>query len=94
VELGGKPYTDKIISENRVIRTFNETVSQEECEWHRDREDRVIRVLEGKGWKLQKDNELPFTLESNSVITIKKEQYHRLITGDTPLVVEITKHFK
>lgn len=92
--LGGKPYTDSPVSVSRFIRTFENTVTQEDCEWHRDSVDRTVRVIEGQGWKFQKDGTLPFTIGPGSVLSIKKEQYHRLIPGATALVLEITESGK
>ena len=48
------PYTNK-----GNIRTFSKDVNPEELVWHQDREDRMIEVLEGEGWSIQKDNMLP-----------------------------------
>jgi quercetin dioxygenase-like cupin family protein len=94
VALGGRPYTDSSVKGNSFIRTFENTITQEDCEWHRDSADRTVRVIEGKGWKFQKDGTLPFTIGPGSVINIKKEQYHRIIPGDTNLVVEIVENGK
>jgi len=38
------------------IRTFSKDVDPLSLLWHSDREDRMIEVLEGKGWKVQLDN--------------------------------------
>ena len=54
------PYYD-----NKNIRTFSEEVNELDLIWHRDREDRRIVVESGKGWKLQKDNQLPIVMEQN-----------------------------
>ena len=47
------------IKENIVRRTFTVDVDPSELVWHMDREDRVVKVLEGASWYLQMDNELP-----------------------------------
>ena len=49
-----KPYSHK-----NNIREFSKDVNEMDLVWHQDKEDRKIEVLEGKGWKFQKDNELP-----------------------------------
>jgi len=46
-------------------------------------------VLNKNDWKFQFDNKLPQKLEIDSVIKIKKEEYHRLIKGTSPLSLEI-----
>lgn len=82
------PYTD-IQSKDSFVRTFEPTVNESELVWHRDRRNRVIDVIEGKGWKLQFDNELPFELKEESPIFIPMKVYHRLIKGDGKLVIRV-----
>jgi len=58
--------------------------------WHRDDEDRVVKVLEvGKGWKFQYDNELPFKLKPNLEIFIARHEWHRVIKGNDKLLIKI-----
>jgi len=59
--------------------------------WHRDKEDREVTILEGKGWKFQYDDELPFELKEGDTISIKKLEYHRIIKGDTNLKIRLLK---
>jgi hypothetical protein len=82
------PFKEDII-ENSLIRTFDKSVCECELTWHRDKEDRVIEIIENSGWLFQYDNELPFLLEGT--INIKKESYHRVIKGDGILKVKVTK---
>jgi hypothetical protein len=84
------PYTETYTNPNTIHRTFKHSVDSEELCWHRDKQDREVRVLEGANWKLQLDNQLPIVLEHGNVYGIPKEKYHRLIKGDKDLVVEIT----
>ena len=44
------------------IRNFSKNVKKLELVWHKDDEDRDIEILEGKGWQMQFDDELPFEL--------------------------------
>ena len=44
------------------IRTFSKDVDPMELVWHQDKEDRHIEVLDGKGWSIQMDNQLPLVL--------------------------------
>ena len=53
-----KPYTEIKVRNGRV-RVFRENVREEDLIWHRDLKDRSLHVLEGNGWKLQRDNEEP-----------------------------------
>ena len=85
-----KPYTD-IQSNKGFIRTFKPTINESELVWHRDRKNRVINVLEGKGWQLQFDNELPFELTRNNPIFIPMNVYHRVIKGTGELKIKVTE---
>lgn len=88
-----KPYKETKLKKNKVIREFSSKTSSSELEWHLDKEDRIIEVLENKGgWKIQLDNELPVLLEDT--FFIPKETYHRVIKGDNQsnLIIKITKN--
>ena len=71
------------------IRTFSKDVDPMELVWHQDAEDREIEVLEGKGWELQMDNELPFELVRGDHIFIRESQIHRVHKGTTDLKIKI-----
>lgn len=83
------PYVDQRVDDKKIIRVFNEDVNSEELIWHRDKKDRVVRVLEGNSWKLQYDNQLPFEMLENEEYFIEAYQYHRIIKGRNNLVLEI-----
>ena len=51
-----------------------------------------IEILEGEGWQFQLENCLPWLLKKGMVFDIKKEEFHRLIRGVTPLKCRIYKH--
>jgi len=78
------PYID-----NSNIRTFSKDVNPKDLIWHMDDEDRNIEVLEGKGWKFQRDNELPLDLKEGISIFIPQHQVHRVIKGKTDLKIQI-----
>jgi len=78
------PYTD-----NSNIRTFSKDVNTMDLIWHMDDEDRNIEVLEGKGWKFQRDDELPLELTEGIRIFIPRHQVHRVIKGTTDLKIQI-----
>lgn len=78
------PYID-----NSNIRTFSKDVNAMDLIWHMDDEDRNIEVLEGKGWKFQRDDELPLVLKEGDRIFIPRHQVHRVIKGETDLKIQI-----
>ena len=82
------PYKE-VIESNVIVRTFSEDVESEELVWHRDKNDRVVEVIQSNGWKFQMDNELPKTLESGNVVEIPKETFHRVIKGEGNLIIKI-----
>jgi hypothetical protein len=83
------PFEQKQISENKVQRRFLKTVNKSELVWHMDREDRLVKVIEGKSWKLQIDNTLPVELEVGKEYYIPRMTFHRIIKGDSDLILEI-----
>lgn len=85
----GKPYW-----EEADIRQFDQNRDDAEYVWHRDAEDREVEILDGEGWQFQIDKCLPWLLKKGMIFDIKKEEYHRLIKGATPLKCRIYKHAK
>ena len=79
-----QPYKD---SSN--IRSFSKNVKKLELVWHKDDEDRDIEILEGKGWQMQFDDELPFELVKRDHIFIKRHRVHRIHKGTTDLKIKI-----
>ena len=82
--ISGNPYVD-----DGNIRTFDIKRPATDYVWHRDKEDRTIKLLEGEGWQLQIQDCLPFLLNLNQEIRIPKMVYHRLIKGYNTLRIEI-----
>ena len=78
------PYKD-----NSNIRSFSKNVKKKELVWHKDDEDRDIEILEGKGWQMQFDDELPFDLVKGDHIFIKRHHIHRIHKGVTDLKIKI-----
>jgi quercetin dioxygenase-like cupin family protein len=83
------PYTNTPITQTSVIREFSSEVDPMELVWHQDEEDRTIEILEGEGWQLQRDNELPLELKTGDIIFIPMGQIHRVIKGNTNLKIQI-----
>jgi len=74
---------------DKIVREFKGDVDPSELIWHRDREDRLIKVIEANGWGYQLDNQLPLPLEDGQELFIPKMMYHRVIKGVGSLVVEV-----
>lgn len=89
-----QPYTNIPITQTSVIREFSSKVDPMELVWHQDEEDRTIKILEGEGWQLQRDNELPLALQEGDIIFIPMGQIHRVIKGNTNLKIQITKQWR
>ncbi len=51
--------------------------------------DRKVTIVEAGGWSFQMDDGLPNKLSNAQQITIPKFVWHRVIKGDSPLIVEI-----
>jgi len=88
------PYTNTPITQTSVIREFSSEVDPMELVWHQDEEDRTIEILEGEGWQLQRDNELPLVLQKGDIIFIPMGQIHRVIKGNNNLKIQITKQWQ
>jgi hypothetical protein len=84
------PYTDLEITDQYIIREFNENIDPIELLWHRDDEDRTIEILEGIDWQIQLDNSLPSSLSQR--IFIPRHMWHRTIKGTGPLKIKIYKN--
>ena len=84
-----KPYKDKQLTETSKIRVFKSDVDSGELQWHRDREDRLVEVMEGNGWKFQLDNQLPINLTEGQVLLIPQGTYHRIFKGKDDLKIKI-----
>lgn len=84
------PFKQEIV-DDKIVRTFSIDVENEELKWHRDRENRIVEVLEGGFWYLQMDNELPIELVKGKKYYIPEGVYHRVIKGIRDLKVQITK---
>jgi quercetin dioxygenase-like cupin family protein len=85
-----KPYTQTITG-NTILREFAHDTDSHELVWHRDKKDRIVRVIEGNGWKFQLDNMLPILLHEGQEIFIPKETFHRVIKGTNTLKIQITE---
>lgn len=84
------PFEETVVGESR-IRTFNKDVLTEELVWHRDKEDRLVEIIEGNGWELQLDDKLPVKMNNGDRFIIPEGVYHRVKRGIDKLVIKITR---
>ena len=82
-----------IYTDNGDIRTFDNP-NEDDLVWHRDKENRHIDVLEGEGWSLQYEDELPTEMHVGDEFYIPEMVFHRLIKGSTKLVLRLEKYEK
>ena len=87
------PFEEEQIDNYNFIRTFSEDVDEMDLIWHTDKENRVVNVLEGNGWKFQFDEELPIEMTKGKSISIEKGRLHRVIKGNGPLKIKVFKYF-
>jgi hypothetical protein len=89
------PFREARLSDDRLLREFSRDVPSDELIWHRDRETRTVRVLEGRGWALQLDGATPTPLRLGESHHIPAGTWHRLLRRPEAttlrLVVELKK---
>lgn len=85
------PYKEEKISEYNTIRKFSSNTDDLEFKWHRDGEDRLIKIIKSNGWYFQFDNDVPFEMIDDHIFSIKKGQWHRIIKGKGELIIDIVK---
>ena len=86
------PFIEEQIDDYNFIRTFPKDVDEMDLIWHADKENRIITVLEGNGWKFQFDEELPIKMRKGKSISILKDRLHRVIKGNGILKINLQKH--
>ena len=84
-------YMDCLWMDESFIRVFCEELDNSELVWHRDKKDRIVEVISGDGWKFQYDNNVPFELKRGMVLEIKAYSYHRILKGNSDLILRITE---
>ena len=83
-----RPYKD-VLTDEAVIREFDESIAPVELMWHRDNEDRVVSPVNKTDWKFQIENELPKEIQGE--IFIPRGVWHRIIKGTGSVKVKIIK---
>jgi hypothetical protein len=66
---GDRAYLDLEVTEQYIIREFNENVDPIELLWHRDDEDRTIEIIGETNWQVHLDNQLPTSLNQRYIYT-------------------------
>lgn len=82
-------YKDKVIGPNLKHRIISESKASEELTWHRDANHRIVRVLEGRGWSFQRDDQIPFSISPGDTIKVRAGEWHRVIPGQGDLKLMI-----
>lgn len=83
------PYFDENLNNKEFVRSFSKDVLSEELVWHRDKKNRIVTVLEGEGWEIQFDEELPRAIVVGEKITIPAHTFHRIKRGTSDLKLHI-----
>ena len=86
------PFEEEKIDKYNFIRTFPADVDEMDLIWHADKENRIITVIKGSGWKFQFDEELPIKMTKGKSISIEKGRIHRVIKGNGPLKIKLQKN--
>ena len=84
-----KPYKDLEVTNEHIIREFDENIDPIELKWHRDNEDRIVEIVGNTDWKVQLENQLPISI--NQPISISRGEWHRVIKGTGKLTLKIIK---
>jgi hypothetical protein len=84
-----KPYKDLEVTNEHIIREFDENIDPIELKWHRDNENRIVEIVGKTDWKIQLENQLPISM--NQPISIPKGEWHRVIKGNGKLTLKIIK---
>jgi hypothetical protein len=83
-----RPYKE-IKTSGYLLREFGSDSDPDDLIWHKDRNDRIVKVVKSNGWKLQLANGLPFTLKEGSSYKIPALSWHRILKGEGSLLVKI-----
>lgn len=89
-QVKSKPYSEKRMG-NLIVREFSSDTHSAELEWHKDHNDRHLRVVSGSGWKLQRKDSLPIQMNEGVTYYIPKGSWHRIIKGENNLKIAIVE---
>jgi len=83
-----RPYRE-LRKGDAIHREFRGDVDSGDLVWHQDERDRRVTVVEGKDWKLQLQDGLPFQMVEGNTYSIPARTWHRLIKGQGSLRIKI-----
>jgi XTP/dITP diphosphohydrolase len=86
-----KPYKERRIKKNVMLREFSENSKSDDFIWHQDKKNRQVYVIKSDGWKLQMQTGLPFHLEEGMSYNIPAFTWHRVIQGKGSLMIKIVE---
>jgi mannose-6-phosphate isomerase-like protein (cupin superfamily) len=89
-QVKSKPYSEKRMG-NLIVREFSSGAHSSELEWHKDHNDRHLRVVSGSGWKLQRKDGLPVQMKEGVTYYVPKNSWHRIIKGEDNLKIAIVE---
>lgn len=81
-----RPYQE-LKSFDHIHRRFTQDIDEQELVWHRDKNDREVKIVGQTDWAFQLEDEIPQQLKDT--IFIRKRTYHRLIKGTGELNILI-----
>lgn len=87
-----KPYKQKVLKEGFLLREFTQTTDSNDLVWHKDKKDRIVKVLRSDGWKLQLSKGLPFDLIEGKSYRIPSHSWHRILKGKGALKILIKEN--
>ena len=83
-----KPYKD-FKKNNIKIRIFDKSLKETDLKWHRDKNNRYIKIISGHNWKIQLENSFPVELIKGKTYFVNSKKWHRLIKGNDRLILKI-----
>lgn len=83
-----RPYKQTLYKDLK-IRIFSPLLEESDLKWHRDKNNRYIRIISGTGWQIQVENKLPTDLIKGKTYFINSKNWHRLIKGNNKLIIAI-----
>jgi hypothetical protein len=89
-----RPYRESRSASGSLLREFSGDAHPADLIWHKDREERVVRVIHSQGWQLQLSEGLPFPLVEGNSYRIPARSWHRVIRGDGSLKIAIQEREK
>ncbi len=81
------PFKETLVESNlkydEVMREFSKDTSNEDLNWHRDRENRHVKVISGIEWYIQFENELHRLMPEGFSFIINKNKWNRIINKNS-----------